>query len=47
MCPLIRDSRFSGNDVIVVEDSGHWPHLEQPVRSARAILAFLSSHGLT
>jgi pimeloyl-ACP methyl ester carboxylesterase len=42
----MRDSRFPGNDVVVVEDSGHWPHLEQPERSAGAILAFLSSHGL-
>jgi pimeloyl-ACP methyl ester carboxylesterase len=42
----VRDSRFPGNDVVVVEESGHWPHLEQPKRSAQAILTFLSSHGL-
>jgi pimeloyl-ACP methyl ester carboxylesterase len=42
----MRDSRFPGNDVVIVEESGHWPHLEQPQRSAEAILAFLSRHGL-
>jgi pimeloyl-ACP methyl ester carboxylesterase len=42
----MRDTRFPGNDVIIVEESGHWPHLEQPQRSAAAILAFLSGQGL-
>jgi pimeloyl-ACP methyl ester carboxylesterase len=39
----MRDSRFPGNDVDIVDDSGHWPHLEQPERSAQAILDFLSN----
>jgi len=42
----MRESRFPGSDFAVVEESGHWPHLEQPQRCAQAILAFLSSHGL-
>jgi pimeloyl-ACP methyl ester carboxylesterase len=39
----MRDSRFPGNDVAIVKESGHWPHLEQSERSARAIVNFLSS----
>jgi hypothetical protein len=39
----MRDSRFLGNDVAIVEESGHWPHLEQSERSAQAIVNFLSS----
>lgn len=42
----MRESRFPGSDFAVVEESGHWPHLEQPRRCAQAILAFLSNHGL-
>jgi pimeloyl-ACP methyl ester carboxylesterase len=42
----MRESRFPASDFAVVEESGHWPHLEQPQRSAQAICTFLSSHGL-
>jgi pimeloyl-ACP methyl ester carboxylesterase len=43
----MRDSRFPGSDFVIVEEAGHWPHLEQPERTAQTILSFLSSHGLS
>ncbi len=43
----MRDSRFPGSDFVIVEGAGHWPHLEQPERTAQTILSFLSSHGLS
>jgi pimeloyl-ACP methyl ester carboxylesterase len=42
----MRESRFPTSDFTVVEESGHWPHLEQPRHCARAILAFLSGRGV-
>jgi pimeloyl-ACP methyl ester carboxylesterase len=30
----MRDSRFPGSDFGIVEEAGHWPHLEQPERTA-------------
>ena len=47
MTGSMRSSRFPDSDFAIVEESGHWPHLEQPQQSAEAILRFASAEGLS
>ena len=34
---------FPSAEIVVLEDSGHWPYLDDPQRSAEAILPFLAA----
>lgn len=37
----IRKNRFPSADFRLIDDSGHWPQLEQPERTAQVIAAHL------
>jgi len=41
----MQETRFPGATLAVVEESGHWPHLEQPERLAEIITSFLATNG--
>jgi pimeloyl-ACP methyl ester carboxylesterase len=40
----MRDARFPGCALAIIEGSGHWPHLEQPARLAATTASFVTSH---
>ncbi|WP_109478206.1 alpha/beta hydrolase [Paraburkholderia sp. C35] len=39
----IRATRFPDSSLETIDDSGHWPHVEQPVRTGKLVADFLSS----
>lgn len=41
MVHQIRDRRFSNADLALVDESGHWPQVEQPVQVAQHLADFL------
>jgi pimeloyl-ACP methyl ester carboxylesterase len=47
MTRSMRHSRFPDSDFAIVEESGHWPLLEQPKQSAEAILQYTAAEAVS